>query len=88
METKVQIPAAFADLFKPCRYKVYWGGRGGAKSWAFARALLLRAASEPTIVLCARELQKSIKDSVHALLDQQIRKLGLEAFFEVIQPGS
>ncbi len=50
-----------------------------------ARALLIKAASEPTRVLCAREIQKSIKQSVHTLLNDQIQSLGLGAFYEVLE---
>ena len=76
-------PAKLKFLFKPSRYKVAHGGRGGAKSWNFARALLLTAAREPLRVLCAREVQKSIKDSVHQLLCDQIDSLGLSSFYTV-----
>ncbi len=50
-----------------------------------ARALLIKAANEPTRVLCAREIQKSIKQSVHTLLNDQIQALGLGAFYEVLE---
>ena len=50
-----------------------------------ARALLIKAASEPTRVLCAREIQRSIKQSVHTLLNDQIQALGLGAFYEVLE---
>ena len=83
--TEITIPAAFKPLFKPHRYKVYYGGRGGAKSWAFADAILLRGAQEPLLVLCVRELQKSIKESVHSVLSAQIRRHGLSDFYEVLQ---
>lgn len=59
------------------------GGRGGAKSWNFARAALLIGAEKPTRVGCFREVQKSIKDSVHQLLSDQIELLGLTGFYEV-----
>ena len=72
-------------LFEPHRYKVGYGGRGGIKSWSFARALLIQGFNEPLRILCAREVQKSIKDSVHQLLSDQIRLLGLERFYEVLQ---
>lgn len=65
---RLKIPEAFEGLFQPKRYKIYYGGRGGAKSWACAEALLAIGLSRPIRVLCARELQKSIKDSVHKLL--------------------
>jgi phage terminase large subunit len=78
---KAQFPEAFAPLFEPHRYKVYWGGRGAAKSWAFARALLIQATKEPLRVLCCREVMRTISDSVHQLLVDQIKSLGLEAWF-------
>ena len=52
-------------------------------SWGIARALLLLGAQRPIRVLCARELQKSIRDSVHKLLSDQIVALGLESVYEV-----
>ena len=70
-------------MFKPQRYKIAYGGRGGAKSWGFARALLILAAQKPLRVLCARETQKSIQDSVHTLLKDQIKALGLESFYTI-----
>lgn len=83
--TKVQIAKAFEPLFKPKRYKVFFGGRGAAKSWAFAQALLLKASSQPIRVLCTRELQDSIQESVHKLLSDTIDRLGLTGFFEIQQ---
>lgn len=83
MATEVEFPEKLKFLFKPARYKVAYGGRGGAKSWGFARALLILGASKPLRILCAREIQKSIKDSVHQLLKDQIIALGLESFYTV-----
>lgn len=80
---KVQIAEAFADLFTPSRYKLYYGGRGGAKSWAFARALIIRALQKPIRILCCREFQNSIRQSVHQLLAEQIDRMGLGAYFRV-----
>jgi phage terminase large subunit len=68
-----------------CRYKAAYGGRGAAKSWAAADALIVRAFNEPLRILCAREFQRSIGDSVHHLLDTQIDRLGLSAYFDVQQ---
>lgn len=80
----VNIPAALQPLFSPARYKFVRGGRGSGKSWGVARALLVQAASTPHRVLCAREVQVSIKQSVHQLLSDQIEALGLGGFFEVM----
>ena len=72
-------------LFKPARYKVLYGGRGGAKSWSIARALLILGTTKPLRILCARELQTSIRDSVHKLLSDQIDSMGMGAFYTVQQ---
>jgi len=80
---KAEFPKKLQFLFQPSRYKVLYGGRGGAKSWGVARALLIQAAATPLRVLCAREFQNSITESVHHLLQSQIAALGLESFYEV-----
>ena len=79
----LDIAEPFAPLFHPSRYKVFYGGRGGAKSWAFAQALVLLAMQKPLRILCARELQVSIADSVHKLLADIIERMGLGSRFEV-----
>jgi phage terminase large subunit len=78
-----EFPAKLEFLFKPKRYKVLYGGRGGAKSWGIARALLILGRAKPLRILCTREIQKSIADSVHKLLSDQIRELGLNGFYEI-----
>ena len=83
--TKAEFPVKLQPLFKKARYKILYGGRGGAKSWGIARALLLMAAKSPLRILCAREFQASIKDSVHKLLCDQIEALGLLPFYEITQ---
>jgi phage terminase large subunit len=71
-------------LFEPHRYKVGKGGRNGTKSWGFGRGLLVKGFQQPLRILCAREIQKSIKESVHQLLKDQIELLGLGGFYEVL----
>ena len=61
------------------------GGRGSGKSWAVARALLLLGAQKQLRILCTREIQKSIKDSVHRLLNDQIQAMGLGGHYEVFE---
>lgn len=65
------------------RYKVAYGGRGSGKSYAFADACLVKALQGKIRVLCARQLQTSIRDSVHKLLCDRIFALGMESFFEI-----
>lgn len=80
-----EFPKAYKPLFTPFRYKVYYGGRGAGRSWAFAMALLILGAEKKLRILCARELQKSIRDSVHKLLTDQIEALNLGSFYEITQ---
>ena len=82
---KAEFPVKLEGLFKKSRYKVLYGGRGGAKSWGIARALLIKGAKDPIRILCAREFQTSIRDSVHKLLCDQIESLGLLSFYEITQ---
>jgi phage terminase large subunit len=69
------------QLFRNQRYHIMHGGRGGAKSVFVAKTLIIEAYLADIQVLCARELQNSINDSVMALLWEQIEKLGLDSFF-------
>lgn len=84
-EVTAQFPVKLEFLFRPQRYKVAHGGRGSGKSWGFARALLILGAQSQTRVICAREVQKSIKESVHRLLSDQIEALGLGSFYEILE---
>jgi hypothetical protein len=80
---KAEIPEKLDFLFQPSRYKVAYGGRGAAKSWNFGRALILMSLQDKKRILCTREIQSSIKDSVHRLLRDQIESLGVTQCFEV-----
>jgi phage terminase large subunit len=81
---EVEFPEKLSFLFVPHRYKGAKGGRGSGKSWSFARALLVTGRERCTRILCAREVQKSIKDSVHQLLKDQIEAMGLSGFYSVL----
>ena len=81
----VEFPDKLRCLFQPSRYKFLKGGRGSAKSWSVARALLIQGVMQPHRVLCTREVQKSIKQSVHQLLKDQIQALGLGGFYQVLE---
>ena len=73
----------FEPFLHPMRYKVAYGGRGSSKSWTVAALLVMRAYQEPTRILCARELQRSIIDSCLQLLSDTIYRLGLEDHFDI-----
>ncbi len=80
-----QIKIKLARVFLPLicekkRIKFFYGGRGGGKSYAFADALLLLGLQQKLLIACVREIQESIKDSVHRLLADRISFYGLDEF--------
>lgn len=81
--SELQFPTKLQCLFRPARYKVLLGGRGGAKSWGIARALVLIAASSKKRILCTREVQNTMRDSVHKLLSDTIDAMGLAPWFSI-----
>lgn len=81
---RIELPTKLRPLWTPKRYKVLRGGRGGAKSHGIARTLLVMAAQRKLRILCTRELQNSIADSVHKLLSDLIAgDAHLSAHYEV-----
>jgi phage terminase large subunit len=85
----VDTPPAYRILYEPpigsVRYRVLWGGRGAGRSWQIARRLLVAGRERQHRILCTREWQNSIKDSVQRVLRDQIRYLGLGGFYKVTE---
>ena len=81
-----QIPEKLAPIAEhPRRYNIIPGGRGGSRSWSTARLLIIKGYREKRRILCAREIQKSLEDSVYQLLMDQIELLGLSGFYRGIK---
>lgn len=80
-----QFPEKLEALFTNSRYKVVVGGRGKGASWGIARALLILGNARTLRILCTREIQKSIKDSIYQLLVDQIGALGLADVYQVTE---
>lgn len=86
MPTTITAPEAFEFLYEgEARYRAAYGGRGSAKSHSFAQALVIKAAMEPKRILCCREIQNSIRDSVQRLLLDKIEECGLSDFFTAVE---
>lgn len=82
-DLKVQIPDKLGFLYQPAPYKVLYGGRGGGKSENIADALIIMGIQRKIKVLCARELQNSLTESVHAVLKNTIDKFNLGSIYTV-----
>lgn len=81
---EIETPPWMVPLLRPARYKGAYGGRGSGKSHGFATMVLAKIVTDPNCsIICIREVQKSLKQSVKKLLEQKIQKLGLGDFFEV-----
>ena len=82
-DATLALPHAYAPLLQPARYKCFYGGRASAKSWSVARFLIAIAYTRKVRVLCAREFQSSMAESVLRLLADQIEMFGLTPWFDV-----
>jgi len=80
-----QFPEITRFLFDPKRFKIAYGGRGAAKSWNFARALLIKGYQSKKRILCCREYQNTLADSSHQLLQDQIRLLDLTDHYRIFE---
>lgn len=82
---RIEVPRKLKPLLVPARYKGAYGGRGGAKSHFFAEQIAVRAATGAKRVVCIREVQNSIKDSVRQLIVDKILQHGLENVLEILE---
>ena len=83
---KVQMARVFNELLTvKKRYKLYYGGRAGGKSFAFADSLLTLATSRKLLIACVREVQNSIKDSVYRLLADRIHFYKLDDVYRLYE---
>jgi len=88
-DIKINIPKIFLPLFrKPQRYNILYGGRGGGKSWAVAIFCLVKAMEGRKRILCTREIQRTIKDSVYKLLSDIIQTNDIMSKFYTIKNDS
>ena len=81
----ITVPKKFGTLMLPNRYHVFYGGRGSGKSHSIARYLICAAMANRLKILCTREIQNSIGDSVHRLLSDVINNNKLNQWFDVKQ---
>lgn len=81
----LETPRKLAPLLGRARYKGAYGGRGGAKSHFFAKEVIKACYVRRARVVCIREVQNSIKDSVKQLLVNKIAAMGLGWAFEILE---
>ncbi|MCP4647592.1 MAG: hypothetical protein GY852_07640, partial [bacterium] len=90
----IQLPDWAQDVFfepdptttfgwRDSRHKALYGGRSGAKTETIVRALLIRCMTKKTWVMCGREFQNSIKDSVKSTIEEVLNLYGLNELFRI-----
>ncbi|AHD00468.1 PBSX family phage terminase large subunit [Leisingera methylohalidivorans] len=67
----------------PARNRVLYGGRSSSKSWDAAGFAIFLATQCKIRVLCARQFQNKISESVYTLLKIQIERFGLKDEFDI-----
>lgn len=78
---KINTARVFVPLLAPMRYKGAWGGRGSAKSHFFAELAVEKCVQVPgTRIVCVREVQKALKESVKLLVEDKIKSLDVRGF--------
>lgn len=80
---RLEIPEWFAPLVPPARYKGVYGGRGSGKSHAMAQYIVARCVKSKTDVVCIREIQKSLNQSVKKLIESKIESMGVQSYFTI-----
>lgn len=79
----IYLPACFRPLIPPARYKGAYGGRGSGKSHFFAEQAIVRSATQKCDIVCVREIQRTLNQSVKKLLEHKIQQLGLGPRFDI-----
>lgn len=81
---EIRCPAKLLPIYSTTkRFICLHGGRGSSKSWGVADFLLVQGVNRKCRILCCREIQNSIKDSVHKLLSDRIETLALSNFYTI-----
>lgn len=75
----------FMQLFGEYRHMALFGGRGSGKSHAVAIFLVTVAAKSKLRIVCARQFQNSIRDSVKELIENYIIEMGLSNQYTVLE---
>ena len=70
---------------KPARNRVLYGGRSSSKSWDAAGFAIFLAQRYKIRVVCTRQFQNRIADSVYALLKIQAERFGIADQFEFLE---
>jgi phage terminase large subunit len=80
---EIEFNEKLAFLFEPARLKIGYGGRGAGKTDGYAIALIIFAMKMRLRILCLREIQNSIDESVKSTIESYIEHYGLDWAFDI-----
>lgn len=84
-ELRIKTAEVFESLLEPSRYKGAYGGRGSGKSHFFAELAVYRCVQALGVrIVCVREVQKALRESVKLLVEDKIGALGVGAMFRIL----
>lgn len=78
-------PALRNFWLTPARNRILYGGRSSTKSWDAAGFAIFLAQHCSLRVLCTRQFQNKIEESVYSLLKVQIERFGLSDQFDILK---
>jgi phage terminase large subunit len=81
----ITFPEWAQEMLNPYRFKIIYGGRGSGKSYTVADFLIYKSLQQKGTILCGREFQNSIKNSVHAVLKERIEYWQLTDKFTILR---
>ena len=82
---RIDTPRVFKPLLGASRYKGAFGGRGSGKSHFFAELAIERSIMARTDIVCIREVQQTLAQSVKKLLELKIEGMGLGPRFNILR---
>lgn len=82
-DLQIEYPEAFGPLLGPARYKGAYGGRGSSKSHSFAAMAVDRSIDEKLDIVCIREVQRTLNQSVKKLIESKIEGFGVGHLFDI-----
>lgn len=85
MSENIEVFPCFKDYLQSARFKVAYGGRGSGKTRFFVTMLVTNCLYYGWRVVCLREIQKSIEDSVMQEIIEEIGRRDLGQHFNILR---
>ena len=85
----MQVPSKLKPFFElPLTHNIFEGGRGGSKTRTIGALIVEVMRKAPLNVICAREIQKSLKESSFSVLVKEIERSGYTDEFRIRESDS